>query len=454
MNVLQYIETHKERFLNELFDLLRIPSISAKSENKPDMLRAAEAIKNLILAAGADKAQVMSTKGNPIVYAEKMVNPSAPTVLVYGHYDVMPIEPLNEWKSQPFEPEIRDGKIFARGADDDKGQLFMHTKAFEYLNRTNSLTCNVKFMLEGEEEVGSEALLPFCEQYKEMLKADIILISDTGMVAQDIPSVTIGLRGLAYMELEVVGPNRDLHSGLFGGAVANPANVLAKIIAQLHDEQGKVTIEHFYDDVYEYSQQDRNDMAKVPFDVEAYKKAIDIADIQGENGYSTTERTGIRPTLDVNGIWGGYIQEGTKTIIPSRATAKISMRLVPNQTPEKIAELFETHVRKIAPKTVKINVKYLHGGSAYSSPTDTHAYKSAKNAYTQAFGKEPVPFSSGGSIPIVASFEKILGIKSILMGFGLESDAIHSPNENYPLFNLLKGIETISYFYSFFSQKA
>ncbi len=447
-----YIDQNKDRFLTELFDYLRIPSISALSENKQDMYTAAEFLKSSLLAAGADKAEVMPTDGNPVLYAEKIIDPNLPTVLVYGHYDVMPVEPLELWKSDPFEPVIRDEKIFARGADDDKGQAFMHIKAFEYMIQTNQLPCNVKFMIEGEEEVGSVNLGKFCEEHIDMLKADVILVSDTGMIAQDIPSITVGLRGLAYLEVELTGPNRDLHSGIFGGAVANPANILAKLIASLHDENNKITIPGFYDDVVEISQHERAEMAKAPFNLEKYKKALDLNQVWGEVGYSTIERTGIRPTLDVNGIWSGYIGEGAKTVLPSKAYAKISMRLVPAQDSIKIAKLFEDHLNAIAPEYTKIKVTNLHGGEAYVSPIDTVEYKAAHLAYEKTFGKAPIPTRSGGSIPIIALFEKVLGIKSILMGFGLESDAIHSPNENYPLFNLFKGIETIPYFYQYYAE--
>ena len=447
-----YIESNKDRFLEELFGLIRIPSISAKSEHKDDMVKAAEYIKNSLLEAGVDKAEVMPTKGNPVVYGEKMIDENAPTVIVYGHYDVMPAEPFELWESPPFEPEIRDGKIYARGADDDKGQAFMHVKAFEYLVKTDQLPCNVKFMIEGEEEVGSPSLGEWCEQNKEMLKADVILVSDTGMIAQDIPSITTGLRGLSYWQVEVTGPNRDLHSGLYGGAVANPINVLAKLIAQMQDESGRITIPGFYDDVLEVSAEERELLGRAPFDLEDYKKAIEIGDVQGEVGYTTTERTGIRPSFDVCGIWGGYQGEGAKTVLPSKAYAKISTRLVPNQDNEKIAILFKEHFESIAPKSVKVEVTPLHGGQGYVCPIDLPAYKAAEKAYETTFGKRPVPFRSGGSIPIISTFEEILGIKSILMGFGLESDAIHSPNENYPVYNFLKGIETIPYFYKYFAE--
>lgn len=448
-----YIEENKQRFLDELFGLLRIPSISSISEHKPDMVRAAEYWRETLLKAGADRAEVMPTPGNPVVYGEKIIDPKLPTVLVYAHYDVMPVDPIELWKSQPFEPEIRDGKIFGRGADDDKGQGFMHAKAFELMVKTNTLPCNVKFMIEGEEEIGSPNLGKWCQDNKEMLKADVILVSDTSMIGKDVPSITTGLRGLAYVEVEVTGPNRDLHSGLFGGAVANPANILAKMIASLHDENNRVTIPGFYDDVLEVSPEERADMARAPFNLDDYKKALDIDDIHGEAGYTTMERTGIRPTLDVNGIWGGYIGEGAKTVLPSKAYAKISMRLVPNQNHEKIAQLFKKHFESIAPKSVKVKVTPHHGGQGYVAPTDTPAYRAASRAIEDVYGIKPVPFRSGGSIPIISTFEQVLGIKSILLGFGLESDAIHSPNENYPLEQFFKGIEVIPQFYKYFSEK-
>ena len=448
-----YIEQNKQRFLDELFGLIRIPSISSLSENKNDMVRAAEYWKKMLLEAGADKADVMPSDGNPVVYGEKFLNPDYPTVLVYGHYDVMPVDPIELWKSPPFEPEIRDGKIYARGADDDKGQAFMHAKAFEYLVKTDTLKCNVKFMLEGEEEIGSPNLGKWCEENYDMLKADVILVSDTGLIAQDIPSITTGLRGLAYMEIEVTGPDKDLHSGLFGGAVANPANIIAKMINKLVDDDGRILIPGFYDDVMVISDDERAEMAKAPFNVEEYKKALNLNDVFGEKGYSTNERTGIRPSLDVNGIWSGYIGEGAKTVLPSVASAKISMRLVPNQDHHKIAQLFEDYINEIVPEYVTVKVKDLHGGQGYVSPTDMPAYVAADKAYSETFGKKPVPVRSGGSIPIISTFEKVLGIKSILMGFGLESDAIHSPNENFPLFNFYKGIETIVQFYKYYAEE-
>ena len=447
-----YIEQNKDRFLEELFSLIRIPSISSKTENKADMVRCAERWKELILAAGADKAEVMPTDGNPVVYGEKMVNPNAPTVLVYGHYDVMPVDPEELWNTKPFEPVIKDGKIWARGADDDKGQSFMHAKAFEYLVKTNQLTCNVKFMLEGEEEIGSTSLYGFCEKNKEMLKSDIILVSDTSMIATDTPSITVGLRGLTYLEVEVKGPNADLHSGIFGGAVANPINILCQMIASLTDERNRITIPGFYDDVLVVSEEERALMAQAPFNLEDYKKALDIEEVHGEDGYTTIERTGIRPTLDVCGIWGGYTGEGSKTVLPSEAHAKVSMRLVPNQNSQKIAEMFQKHFESMAPKCVKVKVTPCHGGEAYVSPIDMPAYKAAEKAYETTFGKRPIPTRSGGSIPIIAGFEKILGVKSILLGFGLGSDAIHSPNENYKVEHFLKGIETIPYFYKFYGE--
>jgi acetylornithine deacetylase/succinyl-diaminopimelate desuccinylase-like protein len=449
-----YVNENKDRFLEELFELIRIPSISSLSEHKQDMIKCAEHWKKIILDAGADKAEVMPTEGNPVVYGEKIIDPAKPTVLVYAHYDVMPVDPIELWKTEPFEPVIKDGKIWARGADDDKGQGFMHAKAFELMMRTNTLPCNVKFMIEGEEEIGSPSLTKWCAQHKEMLKADIILVSDTGMIADDIPTITTGLRGLTYLEIEVTGPNRDLHSGLFGGAVANPINVLSDLISQLQDEDGKITIPGFYDDVIEVSAEERELLGRAPFEVEEYKKAIDVKELKGEKAYTTTERTGIRPSLDVCGIWGGYTGEGAKTVLPSKAHAKISSRLVPNQNHEEIAQLFAEHLKKIAPDYVKVDVKILHGGQGYVCPIDTPAYQAAEKALTDVFGKRPVPFRSGGSIPIISTFEQVLGIKSLLLGFGLESDAIHSPNENYPVKNFLTGIETIPLFYKYFAEMA
>ena len=451
--VIQFIEDNKDRFMEELFEAIRIPSISSLSDHKEDMVRMAEHYKKSLLAAGVDKAEVMSTTGNPVVYAEKMIDESLPTVLVYAHYDVMPVDPIDLWDSPPFEPEIRDGKIWARGADDDKGQGFMHIKAFEALLANDMLTTNVKFMIEGEEEIGSVSLGAFCDKHKEMLKADIILVSDTGMIAEDIPSITTGLRGLAYWQVEVTGPNRDLHSGLFGGAVANPINVLAKMIAAMTDDSGKITMPGFYDDVLVSSDTERKMLNKAPFDVEEYKRAIDVVELDGEAGYTTIERTGIRPSFDVCGIWGGYTGEGAKTVIPSKAYAKISTRLVPDQDNEKIAVMFEEYFASIAPKSVKVKVESLHGGQAYVCPIDLPAYRAAESAFERIYDKTPVPTRSGGSIPIISTFEEKLGIKSVLMGFGLESDAIHSPNENYPVINFYNGIKTITWFYQFFAEE-
>ncbi len=445
-----YIEKNKDRFLGELFELIRIPSVSSREEAKDDMFRAAEAVKSALLEAGADRAEIKETSGWPVVYGEKIIGPSLPTVLVYGHYDVQPAEPLELWNSPPFEPEVRDGKIYARGADDDKGQFFMHVKAFELMNRTDSLPCNVKFMVEGEEEIGSPSLKEFCNKNTELLKADVILISDTTMIAQDVPSITVGLRGLSYLEVTLQGPNRDLHSGLYGGAVGNPANLLAKMIASLTDENNRITIPGFYDDVLEVTQEERAEMARAPFDLEAYKKALDLEEVAGEKGFTTTERTGIRPSLDVNGIWSGYTGKGAKTVLPSTAHAKISMRLVPHQNSKKIDQLFMEHLKRIAPPGTRLEVQSLHGGEGYVTPVDFPAYRAASKAFEESYGKQPIPVRSGGSIPIVSDFEEVLGIKSILMGFGLDSDAIHSPNENYPLFNFYKGIETIPLFYQYF----
>ena len=451
-SIKKYVAENEKRFLEELFGLLRIPSISSQAEHKPDMVRAAEYWRDAILKAGADKAEVMPTEGNPVVYGEKIIDPSKPTVLVYGHYDVMPVDPVDEWRTDPFEPVIKDGRIWCRGADDDKGQAFMHAKAFELMMRTGTLPCNVKFMIEGEEEIGSGSLSKWLDTHKDLVKSDIILVSDTSMLGADTPSVTVGLRGLCYVEVSVTGPSQDLHSGLYGGAVANPINVLAKMIGQLIDEKGHVTIPGFYDDVLEVSQADRESMARAPFSLENYKKALNVEEVQGEEGYSTMERTGIRPTCDVNGIWGGYIGEGAKTVIPSKAYAKISMRLVPNQDYNKIGELFIKYFKSLAPKSVKVDAVLHHGGVPYVSPTDTVAYLAAKRAVTESLGKEPVAFRSGGSIPIISTFEKKLGVKSVLLGFGLESDAIHSPNENYPVEQFLRGIRTIPLFYRYFAE--
>jgi acetylornithine deacetylase/succinyl-diaminopimelate desuccinylase-like protein len=447
-----YIDVNKERFIEELFGLISIPSISSLSQNRPDMIKAAEYWKKTLLNAGADKAEVMPTDGNPIVYGVKNIDPKLPTILIYGHYDVMPIDPIELWTSKPFEPEIREGKIWARGANDDKGQSFIHAKAFELMVKTNTLPCNVKFMIEGEEEIGSSSLTKWCAANKDLLKADVIVVSDTSLLGKDSPSITTGLRGLAYMEVEVTGPNMDLHSGLFGGAVANPINILAKLIASLHDENNRIAIPGFYDDVIEVDSAERAEMAKAPFDLEQYKNALDLDDIHGEKGYSTIERTGIRPTLDVNGIWGGYTAEGSKTVLPSKAFAKISMRLVPNQDHKKIAKLFLDHFISIAPKCVKVKVNAHHGGQGYVAPTNTIGYQAASQAMFEVFGKRPIPFRGGGSIPIISTFESTLGIKSILLGFGLESDAIHSPNENFSLDLFYKGIEVVPRFFKYFTE--
>lgn len=452
MEIQSYLDTHRERFLEELFDLLRIPSISADSRFAGDVRRAAEFVREKLLEAGCDTAQIEETSGHPIVYGEKIVDPKLPTVLVYGHYDVQPSVPDDLWTTPPFDPQVREGKIYARGACDDKGQMYMHVKAFEVMAATGNLHCNVKFMIEGEEEVGSNNLGDFCRKNRERLAADVILISDTSMIANDIPSIDVGLRGLSYVEVEVTGPNRDLHSGVYGGAVANPINVLCSMIAGMHDENRHITIPGFYDDVNELSADERAELNKAPFDLEAYKQDLDIADVMGEKGFTTLERTGIRPTLDVNGIWGGYIGEGAKTVLPSKAYAKISMRLVPNQNSDKVTELFADYFRKAAPAGVKVEVRPHHGGEPVVTPTDSVPYRAAARAMEKTFGKVPIPTRGGGSIPIVALFEKELGIKTVLMGFGLDSDAIHSPNEHYGLFNFYKGIETIPWFHYYFAE--
>jgi acetylornithine deacetylase/succinyl-diaminopimelate desuccinylase-like protein len=458
MNTIQtYIKDNKERFLNELIELLKIPSVSADPAYKKDVLRTADFVLDSLKKAGCDKVEICETPGYPIIYGEKIIDKNLPTVLVYGHYDVQPADPINLWHSPPFEPVIKkteihpEGAIFARGACDDKGQMFMHIKALEYMTSTGNLPCNVKFMIEGEEEVGSESLSWFVPRNKEKLANDVILISDTGMIASDIPSITTGLRGLSYVEVEVTGPNRDLHSGLYGGAVANPINILTKMIASLHDENNHITIPGFYDNVEDLSSEERAEMAKAPFSLDKYKDALKIDEVYGEKGYSTNERNSIRPTLDVNGIWGGYTGEGAKTVIASTAFAKISMRLVPNQDWREITELFKKHFESIAPASVKVLVKPHHGGQGYVTPIDTIEYKAASKAYETSFGKIPIPQRSGGSIPIVALFEKELNSKTILMGFGLDSDAIHSPNEHFGVWNYLKGIETIPYFYKYFT---
>ncbi len=448
----EYIENNQTRFVEELCNLIRIPSISTDKSYAKDVHQAAEFLKNELIKLGADKVEICPTAGYPIVYGEKMVNPTLPTVLVYGHYDVQPADPLELWTSPPFEPRIADGYIYARGACDDKGQMFMHVKAFEVMMKTGNLACNVKFMLEGEEEIGSVNLETFCKANKDRLKADVILISDTSMIANDVPSITAGLRGLSYLEVEVTSPNRDLHSGLYGGAVANPINILCQMIASLHDENNHITVKGFYDKVVELSAAERAEMAKAPFDLEAYKKALDLTEIHGEKGYTTLERASIRPTLDVNGIWGGYTGQGAKTVIPSKAYAKISMRLVPNQVSSEISDLFQKHFESIAPASVKVKVTAHHGGEPVVTPTDSVAYKAAEMAYNATFGKKPIPQRGGGSIPIVAMFKKELGIDTVLMGFGLDSDAIHSPNEKFGLFNFKRGIETIPLFYKYFAE--
>ena len=446
-----YIEKNQDRFINELFELLRIPSVSADAAYKNDVIKTADVIKKNLIAAGAENVAICETAGYPIVYGEKIIDPKLPTVLVYGHYDVQPADPIELWTSGPFEPVIKDGKIYARGACDDKGQMYMHVKAFELMMQTNSLPCNVKFMIEGEEEVGSTNLGIFVKANKEKLKADVIVISDTGIIANDIPSITVGLRGLSYVEVEVTGPNRDLHSGLYGGAVANPINILCEMIAKMKDDKDHITIPGFYDDVEILTAEERAEMAKAPFNLDAYKKALDLSDIHGEEGFTTNERNSIRPTLDVNGIWGGYQGEGAKTVIASKAYAKISMRLVPHQNSDKITELFKNYFESIAPKSVKVKVTPHHGGEPVVTPSTSVAYKAASMAMETTFGKKPVPVRSGGSIPIVAMFKSELGLDSVLMGFGLDSDAIHSPNEHYGVFNYLKGIETIPYFYKNFT---
>ena len=456
MDIKNYIEKNKERFLSELFALLRMPSVSADSSYKPSIEATAQWIKEALLAAGCDKAEVCETPGNPVVYGEKHVGDNLPTVLVYGHYDVQPADPVALWDTDPFEPVIKktelhpEGAVFARGACDDKGQMFMHVKALEYMVKEGKLPCNIKFMIEGEEEVGSKNLGWFVERNKEKLKNDIILISDTGIIAKDTPSITTSLRGLSYMEVEVTGPNKDLHSGVYGGAVANPVNVLSKMIAQLHDQNNHITIPHFYDKVKEIPAEERALFAEIPFSLEEYKKDLGVADVQVEKGYSVIESAATRPSLDVNGIWGGYIGEGAKTIIPSKASAKISMRLVPDQEPKEIEALFTEYFTQIAPEGVTVKVTSLGGGPAYAMTIDNDGYRAAEKAMEKTFGKRPIPSPEGGSIPIVALFEKELGTKSVLMGFGYDSDLIHSPNEHYGLFNFFKGIETIPYFYEYF----
>ena len=456
--VQDYINSNKEIFLEELFELLKIPSVSADMKFKGDVLNAANFLKENLKKIGADNVTIYPTEGHPIVYADKMISESLPTVLVYGHYDVQPADPYELWDTDPFDPVVKktkihpQGAVFARGACDDKGQMFMHLKAFEAMYKTNNLPCNVKFMLEGEEEVGSANLEKFVRANKELLEADVVLVSDTGIINNDTPSICVGLRGLSYVEVEVTGPNRDLHSGLYGGGVANPINILSTMIASLHDENGAINIPGFYNDVLEVTKDDRNEMAKAPFDLEYYKNDLDIKAIHGEQSYTTNERTSIRPSLDVNGIWGGYIGEGAKTVLPSKAYAKISMRLVPNQNSETITKLFKQHFESIAPDYVKVKVTPHHGGEGVVIPTDFPAYIAAKKAMETTFGKLPIPVRSGGSIPIVPMFEEVLGLKTILLGFGLDSDVIHSPNEHFGLFNFYKGIETIPYFFKYFKE--
>ncbi len=451
-----YIETHKDRFLEELFSLLKLPSVSADSSYEKDVIATADFVANSLKNAGCDTVEICETEGYPIVYGEKILDPKLPTVLVYGHYDVQPADPIELWDSPPFEPIIKttelhpEGAIFARGACDDKGQMYMHVKALEFMTSTDQLPCNVKFMIEGEEEVGSENLATFVKNNTTKLSNDVILISDTGMISKDTPSITTGLRGLSYVEVEVTGPNRDLHSGIYGGAVANPINILTKMIASLHDENNHITIPGFYDKVEDLSKEERKAMARAPFSLDAYKKALDIDAVYGEKGYTTNERNSIRPTLDVNGIWGGYTGEGAKTVIASKAYAKISMRLVPHQDHHEITKLFKTHFERIAPKGVRVKVTPHHGGQGYVTPIDNVGYQAASRAYFDTFGKSPIPQRGGGSIPIVALFEEHLQSKTILMGFGLNSDAIHSPNEHYGVFNYFKGIETIPLFYKYF----
>ena len=449
---LDFVKKNENRFLEELFELLRIPSVSADSKYKPEVARAADFIKASLEKAGAEKVEVCPTAGHPIVYGEKIIDPKLPTVIVYGHYDVQPADPVNLWTTPPFEPQVRDGKIYARGSCDDKGQVYMHIKAFESMMKTNTLPCNVRFMIEGEEEVGSSNLGTWVRENKNRLKGDVILISDTSIVANDIPSIESGLRGLSYVQVEVTGPNRDLHSGVYGGAVSNPIQVLCDMIASMKDKDNRITIPGFYDDVIELTKEERTELNKTPFDLEAYKKDLGIDEVRGETGYTTLERTGIRPTFELNGIWGGYTGEGSKTVLPSQAFAKISMRLVPNQKTDKITELFTKHFTSIAPKGVKVKVTPHHGGEPVVTPTDSVAFKAASKAMEQTFGKKPIPTRGGGSIPIVALFEKELGLKSVLMGFGLDSDLIHSPNEHYGVFNFMKGIETIPLFFKYFAE--
>ncbi len=455
----EIINSNRERYLEELLELLKIPSISADSAYDNDVRKTAEFVKDSLEKAGVNTVRLYETDGHPIVYGEHIIDNNLPTVLVYGHYDVQPPDPLELWDSPPFEPVIKnteihpEGAIFARGSCDDKGQMFMHVKAFEAMNKAGEIPCNIKFMIEGEEEVGSANLPKFCNEYAEMLACDVVLLSDTSIIANDVPSITVGLRGLSYIEVKVTGPNKDLHSGVYGGTVVNPINALSKMIASLHDENGRINIPGFYDDVQELSDDERNEMEKAPFNVENYKKGLGVNDLDGEQGYTPRERTSIRPTLDVNGIWGGYIGEGAKTVLPSEAFAKISMRLVPFQTDEKITQLFKKHFESIAPKGVKVEVHPHHGGQPAVTPTDTSEYKAASLAMEKTFGRKPIPERGGGSIPIVSLFEKVFGVKSVLMGFGLNSDDIHSPNEHYGIFNFYRGIETIPYFYHYYTKE-
>jgi acetylornithine deacetylase/succinyl-diaminopimelate desuccinylase-like protein len=448
----KYQEQHKERFLNEMLELLRIPSVSAKSEHKADMQTCADMVRQRLLDAGADRAEVMPTAGYPVVYAEKITDPSKPTVLVYGHYDVQPADPLELWHSGPFEPVIKDGKVYARGSADDKGQFFMHVKAMEVMAQTGSLPTNIKFLIEGEEEVGSPNLGQFVADHKDLLKADVILISDSAMISMDNPSLDIGVRGLSYIEVEVTGANRDLHSGTYGGAVANPITILSKMIASLHDENNHVTIPGFYDDVVEATKEERSLMAKAPFNEKEYKDELGVKELWGEKGFTTNERTGIRPTIEVNGIWGGYTGEGAKTVLPSKATAKISARLVPNQNSRKITDILLNHFQKIAPPYVTVKAFEHHGGEPYMTPINSKGYAAASKALKETFGKEPVPVRGGGSIPICSILERELGVKIVFMGFGLDNDNLHSPNEKYNIENYYKGIETIPYFHKYFSE--
>lgn len=451
-NLKEYIQENKDRFIEELIELLKIPSISADSKYGKEVLKTAAEVEKRLKEAGAENTEICETPGYPVVYAEKIVGKNLPTILVYGHYDVQPADPLELWDNPPFEPVVKDNKIYARGSADDKGQMYMHVKAFEFMNKSNQLPCNIKFIIEGEEEVGSSNLEYFIKENKERLKADIILISDTSMLSMETPSITTGLKGLSYLEVEVTGPNRDLHSGVYGGAVANPINVLCEMIASLKDEKNRINIPGFYDNVLEATEKEKIAMGKTPFDLDEYKAKLGIKEVEGEDGFTTLERTGIRPTLDVNGIWGGYIGEGAKTVLPSKAHAKISMRLVPHQSDDEITEKFKKHFESIAPASVSVKVKPHHGGEPYVTPMDIPAYEAASKAIEDAFGKKPIPVRAGGSIPIVALFEQELGLKSILLGFGLDTDAIHSPNEHFGIENFLKGIETIPYFFKHFAQ--